>query len=226
MNFIDITVESVILRSIMALVIGALLGIEREKKQRPAGLRTHMLVCFGAALVMMTNQYVFQTFNASDPVRMGAQVISGIGFLGAGTIMVIGHNNRVKGVTTAANLWAAACCGLATGVGFYEGAVAAGVLVTFVLIVLQKVDKIMEEKYAKTTYYVELNGENALGNMLRCAKQNNITVRSLNILADNCAKGGNICVIFDSDSKDFETTEEMTAALRESDNVIFIESVL
>ena len=118
----EINIVSIIVRLMLATLVGGVLGLERERKNRPAGFRTYMLVCLGAALVMMTNQYVFQVYEMSDPVRLGAQVISGIGFLGAGTIIVTGQN-KIKGITTAAGLWAAACCGLAIGIGFYELAI-------------------------------------------------------------------------------------------------------
>ena len=117
LNFI-----SMLLRIILSVLIGGVLGIERGTKNRPAGLRTYILVCLGSALVMMTNQYVYITYETGDPVRLGAQVISGVGFLGAGTIVLTGRN-KIMGITTAAGLWAAACCGLAIGIGFYEGAV-------------------------------------------------------------------------------------------------------
>ena len=121
----DLNVASISLRIVLSILIGGILGIERGRKNRPAGLRTYILVCLGSALVMMTNQYVYITFDTGDPVRLGAQVISGIGFLGAGTIVLTGRN-KIMGITTAAGLWTAACSGLAIGIGFYEGAFWAG----------------------------------------------------------------------------------------------------
>src|SRR5690554_4598709 len=104
------------------MVAGGILGLDREFKNRPAGLRTFMLVCIASTLVMITNQYVLEVYSHLniDPTRMGAQVISGIGFLGVGTIIVT-RRNHVKGLTTAAGLWASACIGLAIGIGFYSG---------------------------------------------------------------------------------------------------------
>jgi putative Mg2+ transporter-C (MgtC) family protein len=121
----EVTYLAVILRIVTAVVFGGILGMERGLKNRPAGLRTYMLVCVGACLIMLTNQYLYQVTSAGDPMRLGAQVVSGIGFLGAGTIIVTKHN-QIKGLTTAAGLWAAAGVGLALGVGFYEAAFAAG----------------------------------------------------------------------------------------------------
>ena len=87
-----INLVSIIFRILLAIIIGGVLGFERERKNRPAGFRTYILVCLGSTMVMMTNQYVYEVYQLGDPVRMGAQVISGIGFLGAGTIIVTGRN--------------------------------------------------------------------------------------------------------------------------------------
>ena len=114
MQLREVTLLAVVLRIVLAILIGGLIGFERELKNRPAGLRTYMVVCLGACMVMLTNQYVTQVFGSGDPVRMGAQVISGVGFLGVGTI-VIRNQSQVKGLTTAAGLWTTACIGLAIG---------------------------------------------------------------------------------------------------------------
>ena len=111
----EITYGTIFFRLFLSIVIGGVLGLERGRKSRPAGLRTYILVCLGSTVVMMTNQYVSQCMNTGDPVRMGAQVLSGIGFIGAGSIMKTGRN-QVRGITTAAGLWAAACIGLTIGI--------------------------------------------------------------------------------------------------------------
>lgn len=126
----ELTAAGIWIRILAAVLFGGILGIERGMKNRPAGLRTYMLVCIGACVVMLVNQYVYQVYHTGDPVRMGAQVISGIGFLGAGTIVVTPHN-QIRGLTTAAGLWAAACVGLALGLGLYEIALAGGAAVFF-----------------------------------------------------------------------------------------------
>jgi len=136
-----------ILRLFLACILGGLIGYEREHTNRPAGFRTHILVCVGSALVMITSEFIFNKYSSRvnlDPTRLGAQVISGIGFLGAGTIIRDGFN--VKGLTTAASLWAVSAVGLAAGIGFYEGAVFATILIYLTLILLKK----MEMSFAKS----------------------------------------------------------------------------
>ena len=113
----EVNLLSILLRLAIAVLIGGLLGTERGLKNRPAGMRTYILVCMGSAIVMMTNQYAFQIWNISDPVRMGAQVVSGIGFLGAGTILKGRKAHRVQGLTTAAGIWLTAAIGVAAGLG-------------------------------------------------------------------------------------------------------------
>mgnify|MGYP001852530824 CR=1 FL=1 len=118
----NLNVFSIILRIVLSVLCGSVLGIERGKANQSAGMRTHILVCLGASLIMMTGQYMFDEFQTGDPARLGAQVISGIGFLGAGSIIVEGRT-KVRGLTTAAGVWIVACIGLAIGIGFYAGGV-------------------------------------------------------------------------------------------------------
>ena len=135
----ELNLYSLIIRIVLSLCIGGILGFDRGRKNRPAGFRTYMLVCLGSTLVMITNQYVFQVFKSGDPVRLGAQVVSGVGFLGAGTIILTGRN-QVKGITTAAGIWTAACCGLTIGIGYYEGAIAGGAAIFIAMVSLQKLE--------------------------------------------------------------------------------------
>lgn len=131
----ELTWFSVLLRLLLATLFGCTLGIERTRKGRAAGMRTYGLVSAGAALVILTGEFVSLSSSFSiDPTRMAAQVVSGIGFLGAGTILLTARH-RVTGLTTAAGLWVSACIGLAVGVGFYLGAFAA-YIVSFILIAL------------------------------------------------------------------------------------------
>ena len=118
----------------LAVLFSGVIGYEREHSHRPAGFRTHILVAVGSALVMMTSGYVFNEYaglGTFDPTRLGAQVISGIGFLGAGTILREGFS--VKGLTTAASLWAVSCIGLAVGAGYYTGALVSAIVIYLTL---------------------------------------------------------------------------------------------
>ena len=178
MELREVTYLAVILRIILSIIIGGLIGLERGLKNRPAGLRTYMVVCLGACLIMLTNQYVYQVFGSGDPVRMGAQVVSGIGFLGAGTIMVT-RRNQIKGLTTAAGLWTAAGVGLAIGVGFYEAAIAGGLGVFFVMTLLQRMDRQVHSNATNLEIYVELDRQCPLGDFLRAVREQDIEIRDI-----------------------------------------------
>lgn len=140
---LDMTMIDIILRLLCALIVGAVIGTEREYTHRPAGMRTHMLVSLGACVVMIIGQLIFDQYQAygatPDPARMAAQVITGVGFLGAGTIMKEGPT--VKGLTTAASLWATACLGLAAGAGFYLLALTGMIFIFVTLTIFEVIQK-------------------------------------------------------------------------------------
>ena len=165
MAFREVTVFAVIIRIMCAVVIGGIIGMERSIKNRPAGLRTYMLVCVGACLIMLTNHFIYQMTGAGDPMRLGAQVVSGIGFLGAGTIIVTKHN-QIKGLTTAAGLWSAAGVGLALGIGFYEAALTAAVAIYGTLTVLQVLEAKVNRKTRVLDVYIELQNGASLRTFL------------------------------------------------------------
>ena len=183
MVFREITIYSVALRILAAVLIAGILGLEREKKSRAAGLRTYILVCMGSCLIMLTNQYLFQVSGAGDPMRLGAQVVSGIGFLGAGTIIVTKHN-QIKGLTTAAGLWASAGVGLALGVGFYEAAFTAGFAVFAILTLLQRWDDKMKGKTRIIELYIELEESVPLGELIRQLRALNLEIESIELEKD------------------------------------------
>lgn len=137
------SIFEIIFKLTLACVLGGVIGLERESLNRPAGLRTYTLVCVGSALAMLVSMDMYYSFNQTvnaDPGRIAAQVISGIGFLGAGTIMREGAT--VRGLTTAAGLWTVACIGLAVGAGLYIPAIATTILILFVLIYFIKIEDI------------------------------------------------------------------------------------
>lgn len=132
-----ITNNEVLLRLLLSTVIGGIIGFEREKSNRPAGFRTHILVSVGSTLIMLVSMYAVP--EPADRSRIAAQVVSGIGFLGAGTILITG--DRVKGLTTAASLWVSAGIGLAIGSGYYFGGIVTAIIVLVSLVILSKLEK-------------------------------------------------------------------------------------
>lgn len=171
----SINIVSTMVRLLLALICGGLLGLERGKKKRPAGFRTHMLVCVGSALAMITNQYMAEHYAGIDASRMAAQVISGIGFLGAGTIMVTGLQ-KIRGLTTAAGLWVVACIGLAFGTGFYSGGIIATVMCYVINTFLHKVETRMETNARVIGIYVELTDVSYVGRLLEKLRELDINV--------------------------------------------------
>lgn len=187
MELREVTYLAVALRIFAAVIIGGALGLERGMKNRPAGLRTYMLVCVGACIVMLTNQYIFQTFGAGDPVRMGAQVVSGIGFLGAGTIMTTAHS-KVKGLTTAAGLWASGCIGLAIGIGFFEGAIMGTIMIFVAMAALHNLDEQLVSSSRLVALYVEFENMAGIRNMSLFLKEKN--VKMVDIETESSDKAG------------------------------------
>ena len=194
MELRQVTFLSVCVRIVAALVVGGILGLEREKKNRAAGLRTYMLVCVGACLIMLTNQYIYQTTGSGDPMRLGAQVVSGIGFLGAGTIIVT-KRNQIKGLTTAAGLWSSAAVGLSLGVGFYEAAVAAGAAISFVMTVLRHWDVRMHKRSKYMDLYMEVSTGVGLAHVLRQIRALELEVYSIDSDSYACVDDAKVLII-------------------------------
>ena len=168
-------------RLLLALICGGVLGIERGRKNRPAGFRTYMLVCVGAALVMITNEYIYNRYGTGDPTRLGSQVISGIGFLGAGTIIVT-VRNRVKGLTTAAGLWGAACMGLAIGAGYYTAAIISCVMIYFVMAMLYRLDVRVMASARAINLYVEFASVRDIGEFIQYVKERDMKITDLELI--------------------------------------------
>ena len=174
----DLNVLSVCVRLLLAMAFGGTIGFERGIRQRAAGLRTHMLLCVGAASTMLVSQYIYASYGVGDPARLSAQVISGIGFLGAGTIIVT-RRNQIKGLTTAATLWATACMGLAVGVGFYECALAIYVILIFILLLVNVVDTKYLKIPTSTALYLEVRRDVGLGNAIHFIHEIGWSVREV-----------------------------------------------
>ena len=192
----DITLLSVFLRMLLAVLCGGLIGVEREYKRRPAGFRTHILICLGAAMTTLTSQYLFLVLHYyTDIARLGAQVVAGVGFIGAGTIIVT-RRQRVKGLTTAAGLWAAAIIGLALGGGFYEGGLIATLLILLAELLFSRLEYRILDNAPEVNLYMEYTGKECLENVLRLYRE--LELKLLDMEITRHADGEKItpCAIF------------------------------
>ena len=192
-------------RLVVSVICGAIIGLERGKKRRPAGFRTHMLVCVGATLAMLISQYLsmmestywsqLTSFTANtDLSRLGAQVINGIGFLGAGTIIVTGRQ-EVKGLTTAAGLWACACMGLAIGAGFIEGALFACLMIVATIIVFSRLERLIISKARNLNLYIEFAHVDDLGGIISVIKAQDIRIFDVEMKKPSKERS-NPCAVF------------------------------
>lgn len=191
----DLNLVSIILRLTMAVIFGGIIGYGRERERRPEGLRTHILVSIGATLAMITNIYMCKIYNGyTDPTRLGAQVISGIGFLGAGTIIVTGKN-KVRGLTTAAGLWACACMGLAIGAGFYSGAIIGCLFISAVTVALANIDKKINRNSRNITLYILVNSTTAASRLLQDIQSKNVKISDIEISNNNVSSNDLIGIL-------------------------------
>ena len=181
MNYLkEPNVASALFRLTLATICGGFIGIERIRKRRPAGFRTHTLVCIGAALTMIISQYLWSIGQTTDLSRLGAQVINGIGFLGAGTIIVTGRQ-QVKGLTTAAGLWAAACMGLAIGAGFYFGAIVGCILIILTSTLLSYFESKIMSTARNMNIYIEFLSTNDIGVIIETLKKMEVRIFDVEI---------------------------------------------
>ena len=177
----DMSLLAVLVRLLTATVCGGLVGMERELKRRPAGFRTHILICIGGAMTILTNLYLYQVMHLyTDISRMGAQVIAGISFIGAGTIIVTRHR-RVKGLTTAAGLWAVGIIGLACGAGDLELALFTTGMVLLAELLLVKLEYYFVKRVRGITLYVEYRQPAAVQDVMHTLQERGVTVNDLEI---------------------------------------------
>jgi len=187
---------SILVRMLLAVLCGSIIGIEREFKRRPAGFRTHILICMGAAMTTLTSEFLMLEMHyTADIGRLGAQVIAGIGFIGAGTIIVTRHQ-RVKGLTTAAGLWAVAIVGLAIGSGFYEGALVATGLILSAELLFAKLEYWITRSSPEVNILLEYTSEHCLDSLLQKFRGKNIKILHMEITRPPQGDKRNACVIF------------------------------
>ena len=181
-DLFELNFFTIFFRMFLAVFVGGVIGMERDVKHRAAGLRTHMLVCMGAAIVMMTNEYVVITYPDLDVdlTRMGAQVVSGIGFIGAGTILVTSEN-RIKGLTTAAGLWAAATLGLGIGIGFYEIALVGTLAIVAIVVFLRPLKQFIQERTRESDVHLIVHSENGLSDFIKATNHLDVRISTIDL---------------------------------------------
>ena len=215
---------SVFVRLAFAVVCGGCIGIERERKRRPAGFRTHILICLGAAMTTLTSQYLVLNLHLyTDMARLGAQVVAGIGFIGAGTIIVT-KRRQVKGLTTAAGLWASAIVGLCCGAGFVEGALLASFIILIAEFLFAQLEYFIFSSSKVFNLYVEYAENERLGKIVDTVKKTGAYIADLEITK---SQGENKypCVIISIQAPRKLSNQAIITTVARIDGVIAVEEL-
>lgn len=214
---------SIVLRIVFCIVCGGAVGLEREWKHRTAGFKTHILVCLGSAICMLTGQYAVLAFQIDtiDPTRIGAQVVSGIGFLGVGTI-IVRDNAKVKGLTTAAGLWVSACVGLAIGIGFYEMAILGTICVVGLFLVGIKL--FAENGVTKLVVYIEVKNQTYVRKLLAKLQEQDCNIYRMEMQRAKNGLNSEVGVILGIQSETKEN-KEILSILTEVEAVVGFEEI-
>jgi len=221
----DVTLASITLRMVLAFVCGGAIGIEREYKRRPAGFRTHILICLGAAMTTLTSQYLFLVMHYfTDMARLGAQVVAGIGFIGAGTIIVTRHQ-RVKGLTTAAGLWAAAVIGLAIGAGFYEGGIFATALILLAELFFSRLEYQILSRAPELNFLMEYQDKACLDRVLHIYQEQRVKVLGMEITRSGDSGKKNACALFSLRLNKNCKAEQLLDQIHKTEGVILVEEI-
>lgn len=216
----DFNIISVVVRIVLSMLLGGCIGMEREKSKRPAGFRTHILVCIGSCLTALIGLFVLHNLETiSDPLRVSAQVISGIGFLGVGTILVKEHD-RITGLTTAAGLWATAAIGIACGYGFYSGALLGTLVVTVTAAILFKFESRGRKKNRKISIYLEIKGTDYLNEYIDWL-MDNYHAKSVMIVGPRTMINGNVGLEVVIPANGNADLEVILTTIREQEGVLF-----
>ncbi|MBQ7067466.1 MAG: MgtC/SapB family protein [Lachnospiraceae bacterium] len=222
-DFSEWTPFNICIRILAALLLGCMIGLERGVKRRGAGTKTHTIVCLGSALVMLTAQYMEIAFpGRTDMARMAAQVISGVGFLGVGTIIISGH--QVKGLTTAASLWTCACIGLAVGIGFVDGGIVFCLLMLFALHVLPFIERKAYKHSRYFSLYLEIESSKTIPLLMEFFRAKQIQVDNFDVMKPK-VKGQPFSIfatIIVSDVKEFGSYMDMLENMK---GVLSVESM-
>ena len=217
----DLNIVTILIRLILAMLFGGALGLERGKQGRAAGMRTHIFVCLGATLTTMIGFYAVSVLGSSgDPLRVAAQVISGIGFLGVGTILIKGRF-QITGLTTAAGLWCAAAIGIALGSGFYEGAILTFVFSVLTVTTLWRLEYKLNKKYRRFGIYVEVCSDKSVREAIDFL-ESKYHISDVQVTAPRSGTSGNVGIEANVHNRDFSTTpHDVSKVLEEQEYVIF-----
>ena len=217
----DVTTVSVLVRLFFAVICGGAIGIEREHKRRTAGFRTHILICLGAAMTTMISQFLLYNMHLyTDIGRLGAQVIAGIGFIGAGTIIVT-KRRQVKGLTTAAGLWTCAIIGLAIGAGYFEAGLLSTIIILLAEIFFSRFEYWVLENAKNINIYVEYTGNENLDTVIRLLKSYRIVIIDLEITKS----GVNSCAIFQLQLPKKVSHDKIMTSISASEGIISVEEL-
>lgn len=221
MNFGAIAV-----RLVLAVVCGGAIGLERELKRRPAGFRTHILICLGAAMTTLTSQYLYLTMHMfTDVARLGAQVIAGIGFIGAGSIIVT-KRRRVRGLTTAAGLWASAIIGLVCGAGYIECAIFATVMILCAELLLIKIEYRYAKKSSDANLLIEYSRASTINAIVHTLRDRHITITDMEISRTGEDEDAlHYCAVISARFSDRDTEDDMIKRINGIEDVINIEEL-
>ena len=217
---------SIIVRLVLATLFGGIIGLERGKQGRAAGMRTHIFVCIGSALTLMIGLFGTNVLGLTgDPYRIAAQVISGIGFLGVGTILLKGRF-QITGLTTAAGLWATATVGLALGAGFYEGAIITFVIAMLTVTVFHKIESKFVKRQTRFGIYVEINSDSAVRETITHLV-GEYAATNIQVTSPRSGISGNVGIEANIHNNDLSTNPgEVSKILEELDFVVFaLESI-
>ncbi len=222
----DFNIVTVAIRLVLAMIIGGMVGIERGKQGRAAGMRTHILVCLGSTLVAMIGYFSTEYMGVDgDPLRIAAQVVSGIGFLGVGTILIKGRF-QITGLTTAAGLWCAAATGLALGAGFYEGALITFLLAMLTITIISRLESRINRKYSRFGMYVEITSDKYVRDTIDFLNEH-WHVGDIQITSPRSGTSGNVGIEANIFNQNFSTTpDDISKTLEKEEYVVFaLESI-
>lgn len=217
----EVNLVTVAVRLALAMIFGGIIGIERGKQGRAAGMRTHILVCLGATLTALIGFYASTVLDLSnDPLRVAAQVVSGIGFLGVGTILIKGRF-QIVGLTTAAGLWCATAIGIALGAGFYEGAIIGFLCAVLTITVVHRLEYTINKKYSRFGIYIEIKNDKSVRGTIDFLMAN-FKVSDVQVTAPRSGTAGNVGIEANVHNRDFSTSpEEVAKILEKEESVVF-----